>query len=91
MKNKSNPDNEHDPLDREIDFSKGWPNPYWIGVVDRRCVRLIDTDLADLFPDDASMNAALRIIADAARGVAQSKVSARRASVEKNTSGKRRR
>jgi hypothetical protein len=77
-----------DPLDREIDFSKARPNPYWLGVVDRACVRLIDKDLADLFPDNDSVNAALRTIADAAR---RSKVSARRAAVAKNRLAKSRR
>ena len=48
MKNKSV--NEDDPLDREIDFSNARPNRFWLGVVDRSCVRLIDKDLAELFP-----------------------------------------
>ena len=77
MKSKSARAND-DPLDREIDFTKSRPNPYWLGVVDRKCVRLIDKELADLFPDNDSVNAALRAIADAAR---RSKVSARRASL----------
>ena len=51
-----------DPLDREIDFSKSRLNPYWLGVVDRRCVRLLDSDLAEAFPDDASVNEALRTL-----------------------------
>jgi hypothetical protein len=80
-----------DPLDREIDFSKTRPNPYWLGVVDRTCVRLIDKDLADLFPDNHAVNAALRAIADAARRAKRSKMSARRASVAKNRLGKSRR
>jgi ribonuclease toxin BrnT of type II toxin-antitoxin system len=50
MKNKSV--DEDDPLDRDIDFSNARPNRFWLGVVDRRCVRLIDKDLADLFPDN---------------------------------------
>ena len=85
MKNKSIPND--DPLDREFDFSKARPNPYWLGVVDRKCVRLIDKDLADIFPDNDSVNAALRTIADVAR---RSKVSGRRASVTKKRLTKRR-
>ena len=85
MKNKSIPND--DPLDREFDFSKARPNPYWLGVVDRKCVRLIDKDLADVFPDNDSVNAALRTIADVAR---RSKVSGRRASVTKKRLTKRR-
>lgn len=49
-----------DPLDHEIDFSKSRPNPYWLGTVDRRCVRLLASDLAEAFPDDDSVNEALR-------------------------------
>ena len=74
MKKKSVPVDD-DPLDREIDFSRARPNPYWLGVVDRSCVRLIDKDLADLFPDNESVNTALR-----ASAVARSRVSARRVS-----------
>jgi hypothetical protein len=51
-----------DPLDHEIDFSKSRPNPYWLGMVDRRCVRLLASDLADAFPDDAAVNEALRTL-----------------------------
>ena len=90
MKSKSARAND-DPLDREIDFRKSRPNPYWLGVVDRTCVRLIDKDLADLFPDNDAVNAALRTIADAARRAKRSKMSARRASVAKNRLGKSRR
>jgi len=86
MKNKSV--NEHDPLDREIDFSNARPNRFWLGVVDRSCVRLIDKDLADLFPDNETVNAALRAIAEAAR---RSKVSARRATVARKRVAKSRR
>jgi len=51
---------DDDPLDHEIDFSKARPNPFWLGVVDRRYVRLLEPDLADLFPDDRAVNEALR-------------------------------
>jgi hypothetical protein len=51
---------DDDPLDHEIDFSKSRPNPYWLGMVDRNCVRLLSKDLADAFPDDAAVNDALR-------------------------------
>jgi hypothetical protein len=82
MKNKSADD---DPLDHEIDFSKARPNPYWLGLVDRACVRVIDKDLAELFPDNDAVNAALRAIADAAEKTRTRKVSARRASLTKKT------
>ena len=55
------PENRNDdPLDAEIDFSEGRPNPYWLGVVDRRCVRLLELDVAAAFRDDAAVNEALR-------------------------------
>jgi hypothetical protein len=57
---------EDDPLVREFDFSKARPNRFWLGVVDTQCVRLNEKDLAELFPDNESVNAALRAIADAA-------------------------
>ena len=70
-----------DPLDREIDFSNARPNPYFLGVVDRACVRVLEKDLADVFPDDASVNAALRAVADAGKRTVPRKVSARSATV----------
>jgi hypothetical protein len=81
---------EDDPLDREIDFSKGRPNPYWLGVVDRKCVRLLEKDLAQLFPDNESVNAALRAIADAAKRTGAIRVSTRRAMAPKKRVAKRR-
>jgi len=52
---------DDDPLDVEIDFSKSRPNPYWLGLVDRRCVRLLDLDLVKSFSDDTAVNEALRV------------------------------
>lgn len=82
MKKKNLPADD-DPLDREIDFSRSRPNPYWLGVVDRSCVRLIDKDLTELFPDNEAVNAALRTIAEAVTRARRSKVSARRVSIVK--------
>ena len=62
MKKASETPDDDDPLDHEIDFSKSRPNPYWLGMVDRRCVRLLANDLADAFPDDAAVNEALRTL-----------------------------
>ena len=72
---------EDDPLGRETDFSKSIPNPYWLGVVNRRCVRLLEADLAEIFPDNASVNAALRTIAEAAARTPR-KLSARTATAK---------
>ena len=76
---------DDDPLDREFDFSKARPNRFWLGVVDRQCVRLIEKDLAEMFPDNESVNAALRTIADAAARAKRTKVSARRAAVSRKS------
>jgi hypothetical protein len=57
---------ESDPLDREFDFSNAIPNPWFVAVHGAKFVRVIDKDLADLFPDNASMNAALRNVAEVA-------------------------
>jgi len=53
---------DDDPLDHEIHFSRSRPNPYWLGVVDRRCVRLLAIDIAEAFPDDESLNEVLRAV-----------------------------
>lgn len=53
---------DDEPLDHEIDFSKSRPNPYWLGVIDRNCVRLLERDLADQFPDDMAVNEGLRAL-----------------------------
>jgi hypothetical protein len=55
-------DRDDDPLDVEIDFSKSRPNPYWLGVVDRSRVRVLDSDVAEAFCDDAAVNEALRML-----------------------------
>jgi len=57
---------ESDPLDREFDFSNAIPNPWFVAVHGAKFVRVIDKDLADLFPDNAAMNAALRTVAEVA-------------------------
>lgn len=72
-----------DPLDREIDFSKGRPNPYFLAFHDPRTVRVLEPELAELFPDNDAVNAALRSVADAAARIRPHKVSARRASAPK--------
>jgi hypothetical protein len=74
---------DDDPLDHEIDLTKSRPNPYWLGVVNRHCVRLLDEDLADIFPDNAAVNAALLTIAEAGRRALPQKVSASTATTPK--------
>jgi hypothetical protein len=74
---------EDDPLDREIDFSRGRPNPYWLGVVNRKCVRLLKPDIAEAFPDDASVNDALRAILRDRSAAMPQKVSANTAAAPK--------
>jgi hypothetical protein len=83
MKKKQSDDD--DPLDREIDFSKARPNPYFVAAHGPKVIRVIDKDLAEVFPDNASVNAALRTVAEAAARVRPLKVSARRAAAPKTT------
>jgi hypothetical protein len=77
MKKTSELPDDDDPLDHEIDFSKARPNPFWLGVVDRRCVRLLAPDVAEAFPNDAAVNDALREILQRKTAQAPKKVSAR--------------
>ena len=63
---------ESDPLDREIVFSNAIPNPWFVAVHGAKFVRVIDKDLADLFPDNLSMNAALRNVAEVAARISPS-------------------
>ena len=62
MKRATDTAEDDDPLDSEIDFSKSRPNPYWLGLVERRRVRILATDLVEAFPDDDAVNEALRSI-----------------------------
>jgi hypothetical protein len=68
-----------DPLDRQIDFRDARPHPYWLGVVDRNCVRLLERDLANAFPDDAAVNEALRTLVRASNAAATQEISAKTA------------
>jgi hypothetical protein len=70
---------DDDPLDREFDFSKSRPNPYWLGVVDRKCVRLLDKELAEIFPDNSAVNEALRSLVRASKEIVPKRISAKTA------------
>lgn len=63
MKGKNEASN--DPLDREIDFSDGVPNPYFVAYHGAKVIRVLEPDLAEMFPDSESVNAALRTIVNA--------------------------
>jgi hypothetical protein len=58
MKKDIPPDDDQMPA--EFDFSKSRPNPFWLGMVDRRCVRVLASDLAEAFPNDDAVNETLR-------------------------------
>jgi hypothetical protein len=75
---------DDDEMPAEVDLSKSIPNPWFVAVHGARYVRVIDKDLADAFPDNVSMNAALRTVAEAAARLRPKKISARRATVPKN-------
>ena len=77
---KKKPAGDDDPLDREIDFSKARRNPYFVAAHGAKVIRVLDADLAEIFPDNDSVNVALRTIANAAAHTPRAKVSARRAS-----------
>jgi hypothetical protein len=53
---------EDDPLDREIDFSKGRPNPYFVWYHGSKVIRVLEPDLAEIFPDNVAVNEALRTL-----------------------------
>ena len=69
---------DDDEMPAEVDLSRSIPNPWFVAIHGPKYVRVIDKDLADVFPDNASMNAALRSVAEAAARVQPQKISARR-------------
>ena len=83
MKKKQTAD--EDPLDREIDFSNARPNPYFLAYHNPRTVRVLEPDLAEIFPDNKAVNAALRSLAEAAQPTVNKRVSARRVAAPKST------
>ena len=61
---------------KEYDLSKlknGVRGKYYSRAAAGSNLVLVDPDLADVFPDAASVNRALRVVAEAARGVASRK------------------
>lgn len=75
---------DDDEMPAEVDLSRSIPNPWFVAMHGAKYVRVIDKDLAEMFPDNASMNAALRTVAEAAARVRPQKISARRATVPKS-------
>ena len=75
---------DDDPLDAEFDFSKGRPNPYWLGLVDRSCVRLLDKDLSAIFADNRAVNEALRTLVRIRDSAGMRKISAKTAAAPKS-------
>lgn len=54
---------DEDEMPAEFDFTKSIPNPWFVAIHGPEYVRVIDKDLAEAFPDNESMNAALRGLA----------------------------
>lgn len=81
MKKKQSSD--EDPLDHEIDFSTARRNPYFLAYHGPKVIRVLEPDLADIFPDNEAVNAALRSIANAAQQTAKKRISAKRVSAKK--------
>jgi hypothetical protein len=75
---------EDDPLDREIDFSNARPNPYFVAYHGSKMIRVLEPDLAVLFPDNEAVNEALRSVAVAQK----KKVSANRMATPKKKTRK---
>jgi hypothetical protein len=82
MKKTTTADHD-DEMPAEFDFSKAIPNPYFVAIHGPAYVRVIDKDLADFFPDNISMNAALRTIAEAGKRAVPQKRSAKTATAPK--------
>jgi len=82
---KSKQTAEEDPLDREIDFTNARPNPYFVAYHGPRVIRVLEPDLAEIFPDNAAVNAALRTIAKAAEETRKVRISARRVETPRMT------
>ena len=80
MKKKTAPSD--DPLDREIDFSNGRPNPYAHEYYKSKNLRVLAPDLLDVFPDSESVNEALRTLVRISAAMPR-RVSARTASAPK--------
>jgi hypothetical protein len=74
---------EDDPLDREIDFSNARPNPYFVAYHGSKVIRVLEPDLAELFPDNAAVNAALRAIASKKEQISARRISAPKAAKKK--------
>jgi hypothetical protein len=68
---KPDSSDEIDPLDREIDFSHARPNPYFVAYHGAKVIRVLEPDLADAFPDNEAVNAALRSILDTTKKAGQ--------------------
>ena len=81
---------DDDEMPEEFDLSKSIPNPWFVTVHGPEYVRIIDRDLADVFPDNESMNIALRTIAEAAGRTSAREVSVKTTAASKPTRRKAR-
>lgn len=62
MNKKSNPIEDDDPLDREIEFNDPRPNPFARDYGRNRNLRILAPDLLAVFPDSESVNEALHTL-----------------------------
>jgi len=51
---------DDDEMPAEVDLSRSIPNPYFVAYHGPKVIRVLEPDLAELFPDNESVNAALR-------------------------------
>lgn len=82
MSKKSEPIEDDDPLDREIDFSNARPNPYARDYGRNRNLRILAPDLLEVFPDSESVNEALRTLIRVTAAI-PNKISAKTAAAPK--------
>lgn len=81
---------EDDPLDREIDFSKSRPNPYFVAAVGAKRIRVLEEDLVAIFPDSESVNEALRTLVRLHAAAQPKKISAKTVAAPKSAKRKAR-
>lgn len=87
MKNermKKNAAASDEPLDREIDFSNGRPNPFARDYYKSPNLRVLAPDLLEVFPDSESVNEALRTLVRLTAAMPR-KVSAKTAAAPKRS------
>ena len=69
---------DDDEILPEYDFSRSRPNKYATRYSAGGTIVVLEPDLSKVFPDSASVNRALRVLADTARATVRARKHARR-------------